>query len=350
MNFSRKSTKAKPFLIKTAGGASSQTLGLMNGIYVSQRIGRPFTLRHYPFSTGSYYPIAINRLLRASEMDLLEGQTKGLKVVEVLEVGKVINQHPLLAKRFSYEKLLVTIRRFNLEKSLLKLRGEWPIYVSESRLRRTPKNIKCISGGYFPTTDRAVHDEMNRRFESAQILSPFKPRDFRDLNPGVVIHYRIGDKRGSFAFPELGIDGIVDPESFKEILELEDRPSNKNVYVVSDEPMVAKKLLDSVGIVAKVNPVRGDLWSDLYLMTRADLLICPWSMVSQLAASIVASHGRKVYYPKFTSFGSTLQDEIPGVSTYIPKFLPRDHAIYKDSFDLEAGSHLIYQKEDNSSD
>ena len=137
----RKSTQTKRFLVKTAGGAASQTLGLMNGIYISRRIGRPFTVRHFPYSTGTFFPIAIDRLLLTSETDPASGLTKGLKIDEAFEVGKVIRQHPLLKKRLTYEKLLVVIRRLNLEKPLLRMRGEWPIYVSESRLRRVPKNM-----------------------------------------------------------------------------------------------------------------------------------------------------------------------------------------------------------------
>lgn len=333
---------SKPFVVKTAGGAASQILGLMNAIYISQRNNRPFVVRHYPYSTGSYYPIAIDQLLSPLELDPSPGQTKGLTVVNTLEVGKVIKAHPLLAKRFSYERLLTLIRRIGLESLLMRLKNEWPIAVSQSRLEKVPKNIASITGGYFPIVDQDVHGEMNRRFISAQIPSPFDRQAFDGSKPFVVIHYRIGDKRGSFAFPALGIDGIVDPESFKEILEIEGRESSKNIYVVSDEPLVAQELLRTVGINAKINPTRGDLWNDLCLMARAELLICPWSMVSQLAATIVVQNGRKVYYPQFTSTGNSLDGHIAGVTEYLPKFLPSNHKIYTDYFQLEQGSHKIY--------
>ena len=333
----------KPFLIKTAGGAASQLLGLMNAIYISKRIGRPFIVRHFPYSTGSYYPVAINFLLAKDEILHLQGKTKGLRNYENIEIGKVIKDHPLLSRHFTYEKLLNLIRKVKLEKILLRLRNEWSVQATKKRLDRTPKRISTVSGGYYPIVDLPVHEEMNIRFKRANAQSPFMNRVPGDISPEVVIHYRIGGKRGSFAFPELGIDGILDPESFKEILEFENK-KDSTIYVVSDEPKVAIRLLENAGIHAKMNPIGNDLWSDLYLMTRAELLICPWSMVSQVAATVVVSYGRTAYYPTVTSTGNFLTGGIQGVKSYIPKFLSQEHAIYSSEFDLEEGSHSIYER------
>ena len=79
----------KPFVVKTAG-AASQSLGLISAIYISSIIKRPFVIKHYPFSTGGYFPLAIGPLLSKDEIVAVEGITRGLNIVDPLVVGKIL--------------------------------------------------------------------------------------------------------------------------------------------------------------------------------------------------------------------------------------------------------------------
>ena len=64
-----KNFKTNYFLhVKIAGGATAQCLGLMNAIYASSKLGLPFKISYYPYSTGTYWPFAINFLLNESEI------------------------------------------------------------------------------------------------------------------------------------------------------------------------------------------------------------------------------------------------------------------------------------------
>ena len=150
----------KPFVVKTAGGAASQSLGLMSAIYISLMIKRPFVIKHYPFSTGGYFPLAIGPLLSKDEIVPIEGKTRGLNIIDPLVVGKIIEEHPLLKKGMSYEKLLSYIRALHLETLAKRIRSEWSINYSKKKLDRTPVNIKFITGGYFPFVNLRVNNEM----------------------------------------------------------------------------------------------------------------------------------------------------------------------------------------------
>jgi len=332
----------KPFVVKTAGGAASQCLGLISAIYISERIGRPFVVKHFPYSTGGYYPLAISSLLEQDEVAATPGHTRGLEISNNLEVGKIIEEHPLLKKGLTYEKLLQLVRLMRLEIFIKRFRGEYSLNYSRKRLDRVPRRVRSISGGYFPFIDPNVNGKMNLRFKLAKILSPYDPTNTPGPKPDVVIHYRIGDKRTTFSHPGIHGDGIVDPVSFREILVKNQALDSSEIYVISDEPSVAQELLASVGITAKLNPDRGDLWLDLCLMSRADLIICPWSMVSQFATTFLVDGKRKVYYPSEPSTGHSPKWSIPNLLTYRASYLESKHPIYDGSIRPSEDSHKIY--------
>jgi len=337
-----KGQNLRPFIVKTAGGAASQCLGLMSAIYISERINRPFVIKHFPYSTGGYYPLAIGALLENFENDSTPGRTRGLEITNALEVGKIIEEHPLLKKGFTYEKFLSLVRFLHLETLAKRLRGEWAINYSRKRLDYVPPRIKEISGGYFPFVDSIVNANMEMRFNRGQIPSPYSPINTLGPKPDVVIHYRIGDKRTTYSHPGIHGDGIVDPISFKEILIHNQLLGSSEIYVISDEPSVAQDLLASVGIAVKLNPTQGDLWMDLCLMSRAKLVICPWSMVSQFATTFLVDGHRKVYYPAAASTGHLPKWSIPNLNSYSATFLGPTHPIYDGKYRPAEDAHKIY--------
>jgi hypothetical protein len=339
----------KPFVVKTAGGAASQCLGLMAAIRVSKLIDRPFVIRHFPYSTGGYYPLALGPLLNAEEILESAAPTRGFTPDENIEVGRIIENHPLLKKGFTYEKLLTLLRKLKLETLAKRLRGEIYLNYSLVRLNHVPKSIKSLSGGYFPFIDKQVNDEMHTRFNRAGIDSPFTRHDGIRGPIRVVIHYRIGDKRTTYSHPGIMGDGIADPNSFRKILDQEEGLlGNSEIYVISDEPDVAQALLREVGIEAVKNPETGNLWKDLYLMSQADIVICPWSTVSQFALTFLVSNGRKVFYPTATSKGWGRKWQLPGVTSYEATYLPENHHIYNSDYSNSFGAHLIYKDEDRN--
>jgi hypothetical protein len=314
------------FLVKTAGGAAAQCLGLINAIYVSNKIGKSFKISHYPYSTGTYFPLAIQELLDISEISNPAVSTKGLEIENELVKGSVIQEHPLLNQMFSYEMFLFLLRRVGIYNFIKSLKGELVIDFSKKRLEQISGNTKAISGGFIPIVDLNVMAELKNRFINSRLTSPFKT--INDKSPEVVIHYRLGDKKLSRQYSNLGIDGVVDPLTFQNILAQEGLLKSRSIYVISDEPMIAQDLLKSVGIVAKVRDTNGDIWADISLMASAKVAICSWSQVSQLAAIFNIHNGGKVFYSDRSSTGFSPRWTIPGATAFKPKFLGSDHDLY----------------------
>jgi len=338
----RKARSTSPFVLKTAGGAASQCLGLMTGIFIAKQIDRPFLVRHFPFSTGGYYPLAITPLLASEEILDAAVATRGLSLDESLEVGSIIENHPLLKQGFTYEKFLGTLRKLHLETLGKRLRNEFYVNYSAARLNAVPVSIKAVSGGFFPFVDTYVNEEMHARFVRGGIRSPFSPQNEELRHNRVVIHYRIGDKRTTYSHPGIMGDGIADPRSFQKILEDENLLRDHEILVVSDEPEEAQRLLLGVGIRAAKSPVGGSLWDDLFLMSTASVVICPWSTVSQFALTFLVAQDRKVFYPISTSRGWGGKWQLSGVRFYEANYLPKGHPIYQQSYSSSSKSDLIY--------
>lgn len=340
-----------PFIVRTTGGAASQCVGLMVAIFISKNIGRPFQIRHYSLSTGGYYPLGIgpllseNELYREDENSSLPENYSGLTVGELLEPTDLKSEYSI------YDRIVVLLTRIGLDKYVNHLRMIWHIDGSFRRLVRTPYRVRIVSPktkGYFPFCDQEVLENLKKRFERAGLPTPFRNDRERDplTDPDVVIHVRLGDKRRAHARPDLGgaVNGIVDPISYIEILKREGFLSSERIYVVSDDPVEAKRLLAEAGIKAIFNDTQGDLWEDLALMSRSKVVLSPWSTVPQLSAVCLSNTDVRFYYP------TTAGDGIPpswkwnqgNVSFYEATYLPKDHRLYVTPYKSIAASHKIY--------
>jgi len=318
-----------------AGGAAAQCLGLMNAIYASNKLHIPFKISYYPYSTGTYWPFALNFLLNPSEVLDSSVPTKGLKHSDNLQIGRIINTHPLFKDTYSYEKWLSTLRRFKLEPLLQVSRRELAIRSSPSRLMKINQFFKSVSGGFAQINDPAVNREMNLRFEKSNMQSPFTNNT---LNKNLtVIHYRLGDKRATPAqmkhTKDFNTDLIIDPESYAQVLMQIKDLEIESVYVVSDEPNTAKKLLSSAGINAKTYSSAGNIWDDVYFMSQAKNFIGTKSQVSQLVNICVENNHGNSYMLNFLPKNASLR--FTRTKYLKTKFLEPDNEIYSLDFSLE---------------
>jgi len=328
---------------KLAGGAAAQILGLMNAIHVQQKTRRPFLIKYFPHSTGTYWPFAINFLLREGELVDDKASIKGFEPDLDLPVGKIIRDHPLETKIFSYERLLKWIRALGLEFILKRLRGEIALEALPDRLRMVSDRIVKVSGGYVPMLDHEVMKEMDSRFRVGKNAnSPFsKSLDIKERY--VALHYRIGDKRAKFTHDkDFGGDGIFDPARFKEIIEGLGIAKDHKIYVVSDEPVVAQHLLRQVGIEAHLFENVHDIWADLFYLSQSKSLIGSWSQVSQLAALCVSHNGGRAFLPESTQVGTRANWSIPNTKFFVPRYLDSDHPVYRADFALDEHAHKGY--------
>jgi len=340
-----KDFRPAPYIhVKIAGGATAQCLGLMNAIYASNKLGIPFKISYYPFSTGTYWPFAINFLLDESETLNLNLGTKGLENTNELQIGKIVKDHPLFRSGFSYEKFLSWVRRFKLESKLLFLRRELSVKSSPVRLTKISKYFTTISGGFAQINEVNVNKEMHSRFQKSKLESPFAKVD-SNLNL-TIIHYRLGDKK---ATPEqmkhskdFNTDLIVDPKTYINVLRnIKDLDKDK-IFVVSDEPRLAQKLLAEVGINAKINSKVGNIWEDVLFMSQAKVFIGTKSQVSQLVNICVENNGGKSYMLNFSKHEG--YDKFFNTTYVKAKFLAPGHDIYSLDFELEKNSHSAYVK------
>jgi len=319
----------QPLRIKSSGGAAAQVLALMDAIYISQRIGRKFVFDYYPFSTGTHWPFEVGVLLKDEELGDTARLSRGHKNVPVgLPVGEIIKNHPINAKAFNIEKVYVQIRKLKLDRIALALRQEIPLYNSKNRLKKVNRFTRAVSGGFLPVIEQNVFDELHQRFVNVGLKSPFNLYEQNNPKFPVVIHYRLGDKRGKFTNPGVvGADGIMDPKIIFEILS-DLNVIDSKILVMSDEPILARELLQEVGISASVLLGKRTIWDDLHSMATAKLFIGTWSQVSQLASVCVLKNGGQAYLPSRRQGENALLSDVKGLKSYEAKFLDLNHSIY----------------------
>lgn len=284
--------------VKLAGGATAQCLGLMNAIFLKQKYEKEFQIDYFPFSTGTYWPFEIEFLLDSNEIGDKARPTRGLNPNLDMEVGRKIIHHPLNSKKPSYERLLSYIRSLNLEKVLLKARGEYLISGKFSELNEIPGWARAISGGFVPLISKEVNEEMDRRFKKAQVISPFSIQNHKNIRPDLVVHFRLGDKKYDFSYhKDFGSDGVISPSSLTNtVLRIKD-PKIINSYIVSDEPYLANRLLTEAGFNLTAKSIKQNIWEDLHLISQAKYFVGSWSQVSLLGAICVLNNGGKVFLP-----------------------------------------------------
>jgi hypothetical protein len=339
----KKSVKQPYIHIKIAGGATAQCLGLMNAIFASNKLNKPFKISYYPYSTGTYWPFAIRFLLTEKEILNLNLGTKGLTETAELETGKVIKNHPLFRRGISYEKLLSLLRNLNLEQKIQFMRRELSVNSSPKRLARLNNYFKSISGGFAQINDPEVNKAVDKRFKDAGLDSPFS--QFTSTGNLTIIHYRLGDKKATPAqmqhTNDFNTDLIIDPVTYFDLINQIEDLDKDNIFVVSDEPKLAQKLLAQVNIKAKINSQSGNIWEDILFMSQANVFIGSKSQVSQLVNICVENRGGRSY---MLNFLKKYEDSNFPNTTYLnAKFLEPSNEIYSLDFNLE-NKHTAYSK------
>lgn len=141
---------------------------------------------------------------------------------------------------------------------------------------------------------------------------------------------------------DFNTDLIVDPYSYLEVMRQIKNLDYDNVFVVSDEPKLAQKLLADVGVKAKINSNNGNIWDDVLFMSQANIFIGTKSQVSQLVNICVENNGGKSYMLNFSKHVG--YDKFKNTDYIAAKFLPPNHPIYSFDFTLEKNSHSAYPK------
>jgi hypothetical protein len=334
-----KNSKKSFIHVKVSGGATAQILGLINAIYVSEKLRKPFKISYYPYSTGTFWPCILEKFLAPNEILNINVPTPGLSSAERFEVGKIIESHPLTKKNLSIEKIISILRRTRILKIFKFYKRELEINADVQKLRNVTKYYRTISGGFAGINDKKTNQLIHERFVRAGVESPFQKKIDQ---ANIVLHYRLGDKRATFNYRnDFNNDLIIDPATFFNVLNSLGYLQNNNIYVVSDDPILAKDLLTSQGIKINYIETSGSIWKDLFIMSQAAVFIGSNSQVSLLANICVENNGGKSYL--LNSSKRIDLEMFPNTTIYKGAVLPLDHSIYSFDFILPQNSHSEYK-------
>jgi hypothetical protein len=126
-------------------------------------------------------------------------------------------------------------------------------------------------------------------------------------------------------------DLIVDPYTYLEVVKKIEKLDPNNIYVVTNEPRLAQKLLAKVDIEAKIKSKNGNICYAILFMSRANAFIGTKSQVSQLVNIFVENNGGESYMLNFSKHNG--YDKFKNTEYIKVYFLAPHHPIY--SFDFK---------------
>jgi hypothetical protein len=315
--------------VKVAGGLTSQLLGLLSAIYLSQKHSTPFKLLYYPYSTGTYWPLEIEKLLSTNEIEIVNNH------------GSIHSQLPDLEPNIRSSKLFrinagygVMSQKFQIGKFrtfIKRLTGEYIVAGEIDNLVRIGKKVRSVTGVYPPIAELSAINELSLRIDQAGILNPFGKMSNSENK--IVLHYRLGDFRKRRSSDDrIGGHGVVDPVVFKEMFDY-----TKSIHlvdeiqVISDEPTIAIRLLKEVGLDKLVAASSEDPWKDLKTAASGRYFFGSMSQFSLFCSLLCHLNGGISFLPlKNDAFGSkNMNYRIDSFRYFDYRFLEKKHWIFQ---------------------
>lgn len=315
--------------VKTTGGHTAQLLALMNAIYLSKKIEKEFQIQHFSTSTGTYWPLAIRGLLR--EEEIFKDTKIDDEAVIAQNPGEYIPNFALRQNGINRIKFLYAIQQLGLDVPLRRIRGEVVISGKRERLDLVSDHTRMVSGIYVPLVDEYVFDDLSNRFNRASLPNPFSRKNLaqRDV---VMIHYRLGDMRKiPSRIPGIGGHGVVDPVVFAKLISQNAGEwGSYRIEVISDEPLLAQRLLSEVGVKTVISS-QGNVWRDLQRISESRVFLGSMSQFSLVAALLVNVNQGEVLLPKSIYEQEELNSalRIRGLRFEDYSYLPEGHWIFQ---------------------
>ena len=146
-----------------------------------------------------------------------------------------------------------------------------------------------INGGIWAGTIGIVAKDLRDFFQDSSLPNPFEQRIIRQRN--IAIHYRLGDMRTDPHWRRT--HGVLDPTIiYNEVTKIRTLSDNTlPIFVYSDEPRMAKLLLESVGLFECIYLEPLNIWADIREMSNSDYFVGSFSTVSMVVAEIRNFHG-----------------------------------------------------------
>ena len=324
--------KVKPVEVIFEGGAAGQLLGLATGLYIKKTTGIPFKLVLIPGAHALTPGYALHEVTKPSEWTIYQ---------------EVLSHEQAKEKGGRFWRLIPPKYRFlfmplrNVIEFSVRKYADLEIYIENKtspnlRLRYSGDmktlnlvNAKTMSvrGNHWAGLVSEVIAEIEERFSSNSEFNPFNLR-IENIE-GVAIHYRLGDMRSN---QESKVNfGVMDPKQIlKFVLRYQKKShTNETITVFSDEPDIARRLFESIGVLGWEYEKSTSVWEDIQKMSRYTHFIGSYSSVSGIISEIRFAKKLSPSILPLNSRRYAIKAKQRHVLYFKSKVLPLDHWIYE---------------------
>lgn len=184
-----------------------------------------------------------------------------------------------------------------------------------------------VNGGIWPGIIGITADELTDLFSKSSLPNPFNLN--LEASSNIAIHYRLGDMRTDPHWRKT--HGVMDPSTIRDEVEKISLNIVGNIpkHVYSDEPHIAKLLLESAGLFGCTYMEPSDIWSDLSRMCNSTYFIGSFSTVSMVAAEIRTIHGYSASHLPANCRKHRLSQKIKNTDYFEARILPLRHWVYR---------------------
>ena len=322
--------KQLPIKIYTAGGALSQFCALVTGLYIEKFTGRGFVLSYVHSEMDHTNGFVLEPILGSNSFEIIEDP---ITILQTPKSGRILSRVPkqfhiyFALPKFLYGTIMK--QRYRIIRHLRNLRSEHISLTSFGDLRslkRVSSRTLTLNGNYWPGLIKNVIKELENLFKESSLPQIF--RDELTLIEEVCIHYRLGDMRTDKGSKIT--HGVIDPKQLFQIYSdlCAREGKDLNVVVFSDEPRVARTLLEDAGAENWSFCEKNEIWNDVNQMISFQYFIGSYSTVSFVVAAIrYAKHELESVLPR-NSRKNRIKRLQPGCRYFKAKILKIEHYAY----------------------
>jgi hypothetical protein len=321
----------EPVEIIFAGGAAGQLLGLATGLYINKTTGIPFKLVLIPGAYALTPGYVLHEVTKPSEWRIYQDEPSSEQAKE--KGGRFWRLIPP-----KHRFLFVPLRKM-IEFSVTKY-TDLGIYIENrtsanlclrysgdmKTLKLVSLKTKSIRGNHWAGLISEVISEIEERFSSFSEFNPFNLQAENIL--GVAIHYRMGDMRSDPKSKENF--GVMDPKQILKFVSRYQKKSKNHVMVTvfSDEPNIARKLFENLGILGWQYEKSDSVWEDIRKMSCYTHFIGSYSSVSGIVSEIRSAKKLPPSILPLNSRRYSITAKQKDVIYFKSKVLPLDHWVY----------------------
>lgn len=251
--------------LTVAGGLAAQLNALAYSVWIRENLKRKVTWHFYP-SVLEHYPLVLDSILKDLDIFLVLKNSSAASFA--------LKEKNWIYRRF--ERLLRSIVSKLL--LILKFRISQNAILSSDLKQIKWRTHKII--GYFPDVSvfEKTFQELNCLMQKYSALSIFQDAG---IYSRISVHWRLGDLLRQKSASET--HGIVTPETIMSVIRTvaSNNPNLKDVFVATDSPEIAEKLLEPIRDEFRLVFSPGvDIFEDIRNLVQSQTFIGTQSYVS----------------------------------------------------------------------